>query len=299
MNCGLPQTLSAARLAFKFLVLPQVEPNGGSFRSLQVSVPPGSIFAAEEPAACIFYFPHLGLMMDLVLKALAPAMPDQVISGQTADPMNVFLSGFHPTDHHRFMTGESTAMGWGASSSQDGENAVVNYGGGDLKNLPIEVVESKYPIYMRRHLLRADSGGAGRQRGGLGIIKEYVPTATGVSVSLWFERSTMPGWGLFSAASGKPPVVMLRSKGENEQRVWKVNHLNVAPGTCISARSGGGGGYGPPWERPVEKVVNDVLDGYISPERAESEYGVRFVEGTLDVDEASTQSSRQSMARSQ
>ncbi len=296
VNCGLPQTLSAARLAFKFLVLPHVEPNGGSFRSLEVSVPPGSIFAAQEPAACIYYFPHLGLMIDLVLKALAPAMPERVIAGQTADPMNVFLAGFHPVTGQRFMTGESTAMGWGAAAHQDGENAVVNLGGGDLKNMPVEVLESRYPIRMARHLLRVDSGGPGRQRGGLGIIKEYLPLAEGMSVSLWFERAQMPAWGLFDGGSGAPPVIVLNAGQPGARQVWKVNHLKVRPGMSISARTGGGGGYGPPWERPVEYVVDDVLDGYVSQMEAEQTYGLCFEDGPLEVDAVATASARARMA---
>ena len=296
VNCGLPQTMSAARLAFKFLVLPHVEPNGGSFRSLQVIAPSGSIFAAQEPAACIYYFPHLGLMIDLVLRALAPAMPDRVIAGQTADPMNVFVTGFHPGSRQRFMTGESTALGWGAAPHHDGANAVVNLGGGDLKNMPVEVLESKYPIRMARHQLRVDSGGAGRQRGGLGIIKEYVPWAEGIAVSLWFERARMPAWGLFGGASGQPPVVVLNPDRPDERHVWKVNHLRALQGTCISARTGGGGGYGPPWERPIERVVDDVLDGYVSRDGAEQAYGVRFENDGLSVDVEATISARALMA---
>jgi N-methylhydantoinase B len=299
VNCGLPQTLSAARLAFKFLVLPHVEPNGGSFRSLRVIAPSGSIFAAQEPAACIYYFPHLGLMIDLVLKALAPALPDRVIAGQTADPMNVFVTGYHPGTGQRFMTGESTALGWGAAPHQDGENAVVNLGGGDLKNMPVEVLESKYPIRMARHLLRVDSGGAGRQRGGLGIIKEYVPWAEGITVSLWFERARMPAWGLFGGESGQPPVVVLDPGRPEERQVWKVNHLLTRPGTCISARTGGGGGYGPPWERPVEKVLDDLVDGYVSRDEAELTYGVQFQGEGISVDMAATTSTRAKMATSQ
>jgi N-methylhydantoinase B len=295
VNCGLPQTLSAARLAFKFLVLPDAQPNGGSFRSLRVEVPSGSIFDAREPAACIYYFPHLGLMMDLVLRAVAPALPDKVLGGQTADPMNVFLAGFHPRDGRLFMTGESTAMGWGASSGQDGENAVVNYGGGDLKNLPIEVLEGKYPIQMARHLLNVGSGGAGRQRGGLGIIKDYVALAEGMTLSLWFERSLMPGWGLFGGHDGRPPVVILDPGTSRERKLWKVNHLCLTPGTRVSARTGGGGGFGPPWERPIDKVVDDVADGYISRKEAENTYGVCFEHQSLVVNESATGAARKAM----
>jgi N-methylhydantoinase B len=298
LNCGLAQTLSAARLAFKFLVLPHTQPNGGSFRSLHVKVPQPSIFAAQEPAACVYYFPHLGLMIDLILRALAPVMPEQVVSGQTADPMNVFLSGWHRQNGRRFMAGEATAIGWGAAAHQDGENAIINYGGGDLKNMPVEVLESKLPVQIERYTLNVDSGGAGRRRGGLGVIKDYVPLTDGIALSLWFERSRLPAWGLFDGQSGQAPVVVMDPDTLDERRLWKVNHLLLEPGSRISARTGGGGGYGPPWERGVGDVLDDLVDGYISREAAETRYGLRLFDSDIyEVDEVATAQARLRLAQ--
>jgi N-methylhydantoinase B len=178
----------------------------------------------------------------------------------------------------------------------DGENAIINYGGGDLKNLPVEVLESKFPLRMARHLLNVDSGGAGRQRGGLGIIKDYLTLSENITLSLWFERSLMPAWGLFGGASGKPPVVVLNPGTRDECLTWKVNHLPTRPGMCISARTGGGGGYGPPWERPIEMVLDDVTDGYVSRASAERDHGLRFTGEDLNVDHHETLAAREAMA---
>lgn len=293
LNCGLAQTWSAVRLAVQFLVLPHTQPNGGSFRTVQLDVPRRSIFAAEEPAGCLYYFPHLGLMLDLILRALAPALPERVLAGQTADPMNVFLTGRHPQSGRRFMVGEATAIGWGAGFHNDGENAVINYGGGDLKNMPVEVVESKFPIRVARYSLNVDSGGPGRHRGGLGVIKDYVPLSDNIALSLWFERSRMPAWGVFGGRAGKAPVVVLNPGTPGELCVWKVNHLSLEQGTRVSARTGGGGGYGPAWERDVRAVVDDVINGYITRDAAESDYGVRFRETDIyDVDVSATARAR-------
>jgi len=292
LNCGLAQTLSAARLAFKFLVQPHAPPNGGSFKLLHVSVPPRSVFAAEEPAACLYYYPHLGLMIDLMLRALAPAIPERVVSGQTADPMNVFFAGWDENRKRRFMTGEATAIGWGAASSKDGENALANYGGGDLKNMPVEVLESKFSLQVERYALNIGSGGAGCQRGGLGLIKDYLTLKDGIALTLWFERSKLPAWGLFDGQGGKAPVVYLNSEGADKQAVWKVNHLPLTKGTRISARTGGGGGYGPPWQREVEAVLDDLLDGYITQDSAEADYGLRFQKDKVQIDEAATRQAR-------
>ena len=297
LNCGLAQTLSAARLAFKFLVQPQAPPNGGSFKPLHVTVPPRSVFAAEEPAACLYYYPHLGLTMDLMLRTLAPAMPDRVVSGQTADPMNVFFAGWDEKSERRFMTGEATAIGWGAANSKDGENALANYGGGDLKNMPVEVLESKFPLRVERYALNIGSAGAGRQRGGLGLIKEYLTLKDGIALTLWFERSKLPAWGLFGGQGGQPPVVYLNSETTDIQAVWKVNHLPLTKGTRISARTGGGGGYGPAWERDAHAIMDDLMDGYITQDSAEADYGLRFQKDGLQIDEAATRQARDKMAQ--
>jgi N-methylhydantoinase B len=296
LNCGLAQTLSATRLVFKFLVQPQSPPNGGSFKPLQVTVPPRSVFAAEEPAACLYYYPHLGLAIDLILQALAPIMPTVITSGQTADPMNIFFSGWNPRNKQHFMTGEATAIGWGAAASKDGENALANYGAGDLKNMPVEVVESKFPLRIERYSLNRDSGGAGRHRGGLGLMKDFVSLEENTALTLWFERSQLPAWGLFGGKSGSAPVVYISPATGTRQTAWKVNHLPIAKGTRVSVRTGGGGGFGSPWERDTRAVLDDLLDDYISQESAESDYGLRFQEPDNLLDETATDRARRRMA---
>ena len=96
LNSGFAQTVSAARLAFKFLVNPETAATGGTFRCLRVTAPEGSIFAAKEPAACQYYYPHAGLMIDLFITLMAEALPDQVTAAQCADPMNVMFDGVNP-----------------------------------------------------------------------------------------------------------------------------------------------------------------------------------------------------------
>ena len=122
LNSGFAQTLSGARLAFKFLINPDVPATGGTFRCLHVSAPEGSIFAAKEPAACQYYYPHAGLMIDLFIKLMAEALPNHVTGAQCADPMNVMFNGVLPDTGEPWMVGEATAVGWGASRDADGEN---------------------------------------------------------------------------------------------------------------------------------------------------------------------------------
>ena len=142
VNSPLPGTVAAARLAFKCLVNPDVPVTDGTFRNLSVEAPAQTVFNVSEPHATIYYYPPLGLLIDLIIRAMADALPDFVVAGQTADPMNITFVG-ERTDESRFVTGAATAVGWCAGYGHDGENGLINYGAGDLKNIPVEVVESK------------------------------------------------------------------------------------------------------------------------------------------------------------
>jgi len=263
MNCGFAQTVSAARLAFKFLVNPEVPVTAGTFRNMTVSAEPRSVFDAREPAACQFYYPHLGMMIDLFVKAMAPAMPEAVNAGQAADSMNILFAGTADGRDEPFFCGEATAVGWGGLSDRDGANGQINYGGGDLKNYPVEVIESRYPLRITGYGLEPDSGGAGRHRGGLGIWRSYETLAERTTVSLWFERATLPAWGLFGGSPGRPTHVVVE-RGDGAEHILKANALPLPKGSRIRIQTGGGGGYGDPAERDPAAVAADLADGYLT-----------------------------------
>jgi N-methylhydantoinase B len=262
MNCGRAQTVSAARLAYKFLINPEMPVTAGTFRNMTIVTEPRTVFDAQEPAACQFYYPHLGMMIDLFVKALAPALPHAVNAGQPADAMNILFAG---TDANgaEFFSGEATGVGWGALDDRDGANGQINYGGGDLKNYPIEVVESRYPLRITGYGLQPDSGGAGEHRGGLGIWRSYETLAERTTVSLWFERSKQPAWGLFGGSDGVPTDVVV-DRGNGEEHILKVNALPLPRGSRVRIQTGGGGGYGDPVLRDPQLIEQDLLDGYIT-----------------------------------
>ncbi|GIK37353.1 MAG: 5-oxoprolinase [Chloroflexota bacterium] len=294
-NCGIVQTLSAIRLACKFLIRPDLGVTGGSFRSLNVEIEPGSIFAAQEPAACLQYGSHTMLLVDLIIKALAPVLPERVTAGLPGDAWNVIIVGPHPTERGLFMCLESTAGGWGASAHSDGDSGVIHFAAGDFKNLPIETLENKYPVRIHGYALGVDTGGPGRFRGGLNIVRDYEVLADNSRLSLWFERTVTPQWGLFGGKSGAVPKVIFEPGTEREQTLLKINHLPLTTGARLRAFTGGGGGYGPPWERESWRVREDVIDGYVSEAAALSEYGVHFNE-QMEIHEVRTRMTRAELA---
>ena len=148
----------------------------------------------------------------------------------------------------------------------DGANALINYGGGDLKNFPVEVVESLYPIRIHRYGLWEGSGGAGKHRGGLGVVREYETLVGDVDLSLWFERTRTPGWGLFGGEEGKVTSVLV-DRGDGPEERLKVNRLSLPSGSRVVIRTGGGGGYGDPAERAEEASARDRAHGYVGRPR--------------------------------
>lgn len=247
VNCGFAQTVSGARLAYRFLVNPDAPVTAGTFRNLHVIAAPGLAFHAQEPAACQFYYAHIGLMIDLIIKALSAALPDRVVAGQTASAENVIFSGKRP-DGSTWVVAESTAIGWGAHAAGDGASALVNYGAGDLKNFPIEVMEARFPLRLRRYGYRRGSGGTGRHRGGDGIVREYETLDDSAHVTLWFERTRTKAWGLFGGHDGTPTQVHVTA-GDGEPRyINKAARLPLPRGSLVLVETGGGGGYGSPDE---------------------------------------------------
>jgi N-methylhydantoinase B len=283
VNCGFAQTISACRVAFKLLINPQRPVDGGTFKTLEVTAPGGSIFMAEEPAACQWYFSSLGLLIDLVVTALAPVLPDQVAAAHFGDSMVLFLSGKDPRRGDQpFLYVMPHAGGWGGFEGGDGEDGLINNVNGGFKDYPVEVFEVKYPALIRGYGFRPDTGGAGRFRGGCGLYRvfEVEPAAY---LYLWFERSKTPGWGLFGGESAVGPDVSVNPGREDERHMLKVNAHPLAPGSVVDMRTGGGGGFGNPHERDPERVREDVRDGFVSLEGAARDYGVVLDPDTLAV----------------
>ena len=274
VNCGFAQTIAAARVAFKELVNPDAPICGGNFRNLDVIVPPGSIFAAEEPAPCQWYFSSLGLLIDLVIKALAEVVPDKAAGAHYGDSMVIFFYGTNPRRDGQFFTScEATVGGWGGFQGGDGESALINMVNGDFKNLPVEFVEHTYPLEIQCYKIRQDSEGAGKYRGGCGVIRQYQVETDDCAIGTWFERSVTPAWGLLGGGDAAPPIVVVNPDTPEEKRFLKGADMRLKKGSIVRLYTGGGGGYGDPKERSREAVERDIENGYISLERARTVYG--------------------------
>jgi N-methylhydantoinase B len=283
VNCGFAQTISACRVAFKLLINPQRPVDGGTFKTLDVKAPEGSIFAAQEPAPCQWYFTPLGLLIDLVVTALAPLLPGEVAAAHFGDSMVLFLSGNDPRRSGQpFLYVMPHAGGWGGFEGGDGEDGLINNVNGGFKDYPVEVFEVKHPALIRGYGFRTDTGGPGRFRGGCGLYRtiEVEPEAF---LYLWFDRSVTPGWGLFGGGDAVGPDVAVNPGRDDERHMLKVNAHPLAAGSVVHMETGGGGGFGNARERDPQRVRADVVDGFVSLEAAARDYGVVLDPATLEV----------------
>lgn len=272
VNCGVAQAVSALRVGYKLLVSPDTNSNGGSFKAMTTQVREGSVLGAVAPAACQWYFSHLGLLIDLVAKALAPAIPGRVVAASHGDSMIITTAGFDPRTSRNWVTMEATLGGWGAWEGSDGESALINSVNGSLQDLPIEMVETKYPFRITEYRIRQDSGAPGKWRGGNGVTRGY-EFLTDCVVGLWFERSQTPPWGIFGGGDASGPEVKINPDTDREVLALKANARPMKRGDVIQLNVSGGGGFGNPAERDPAAVQYDIENGFISEAFATEHYG--------------------------
>jgi N-methylhydantoinase B len=273
-NCGDAITISACRLLIKCLTTPHDPVDEGCFRPLRVLIPPRSVLAAEEPAPTARYYVPINLLIELGLRALAPAMPDRVPAGAYGDQMPTIAFGTQPETGRLYIQGDLNAGGTGARPTYDGESAMIIFAGSTARNNPVEVVESRVPtMRVVKYGLRQDSGGAGTYRGGLGVERVYQFLADAF-ITFSLERKATPPWGLNGGADGAVNGVEITSPDGAVRHVRKATQHPIGAGETVRIMTGGGGGWGSPSGRDPEAVRRDVREGYVSAEAARRDYGI-------------------------
>ena len=261
--------------------------NSGAYRPIRIIAPPGSAVNVVYPG------PSVGgntethpKLADMVVAALAPALPERVAAAEGGTACNFLFGGLHPRTGDYYANYHLEGGGWGAKSYDDGNDAIV-VKNGNCRNTPVEIFETRYPLRVLEYSLIDDSGGPGRMRGGLGTrrILRVEPGAE-VTVNALFDR-TKPGFGAYGLDGGQQgagAAILVKRAGDEVFRTFsevfgtvspsKFTNIVLTEGDEVLIASPGGGGYGDPRERDRTRMAEDVEQGFVSASAARDIYGV-------------------------
>ncbi len=281
-------------MAMKSMFDPYIPNNDGCAQPIKLKAPEGSVVNCRFPAAVAARMQIGHFVTEIIYRAMADALPDKVIAGSGGTPatMNVFYG--------RRQNGQPwhcviiRGGGMGASSKSDGKYVYIFPANG--ANTPVEIFESDTPLIVEKRELLPDSGGPGKMKGGLGrraIFRvpddEYAPIPP-VNLGIQSGRFKYPPEGLFGGKPGARARFLVNGKPGNPYGLTQLQ-----PGDVVIMDAAGGGGYGDPLERDPERVLADVINGYVTIEKARSEYGVVIDEASMKVDYPATQELRGNM----
>lgn len=293
-NLGPAHAWTATYTMAKAFLDPRSPVNAGALRPIRVTAPLGTIVNARPPAACGAIGEVRRALEGLVMGALGMADPGRLVGDMKGASNITTVGGFDRRCNRSFTFVEFPAGGTGAGQANDGNNTVRNFAEGDLSSIqPVEAIENVLPMRVERMILRRDSGGAGRRRGGLGLQREIRLLAPEGRLSVLSDKNVIPPYGVrggHGGAGNRFTVIRGGEVVEPSPMPGKVTGFRMLANDILVMCTAGGGGYGDPLQREAARVAADVRLGYVSPERAETIYGV-VLDGA-DVDQARTESTR-------
>lgn len=283
-NCSYYALLAGVRAIYLALIKPSQNVNDGFFRPVKIITDEGSIVSAKRPApVSINWEARLGAA-DVIWKALAPVLPDRLTAGHLLSVCSVVLAGNHPDSNEPFLLVEPSVGGWGAGKGKDGERGLFCMGDGETYNVPVEVAETRYGVMVEEYALVCDGAGAGEYIGGSGVIRSYRALSDNQKLSVIFGRHQFAPWGMNGGEDGSPNyVVVKKANGETVGPFGIIARYPLNKGDVVQLVTATGGGYGNPFDRPAEKVANDVKNGYITLEQAKEKFGVVVHPETFEV----------------
>jgi N-methylhydantoinase B len=273
-NCSRDDCFGALQMIFKNLVDPYGVANGGTFRPIRMLTTPGSVFDPIEPAAMGVYYEISIRLYDMLWRCLAPHIKNRLPSGHFSSICGTIIGGTHPDTGQRFTIIEPEVGGWGGSHDSDGNHAMFSALHGETFNCPAEIAEARYGLYVDRLELSRSTAGAGKHRGGRGVVLDYRVRSDGCFLTASYSRHKYLPWALRGGCEGSPnKIEVLRADGRHETHAV-VSELVLNSGDVIRITTANGGGYGDPRERDPKAIREDVRDELLSAEEAAQIYGV-------------------------
>ena len=273
VNCPEYAARSLVRAAIKGVLSPREPANEGDFKALTFDIAPNLVVSPQRPAPVDSYGYMCIAVWELTMRALAAVVPERAVAGggQLCMPT---LSRVDPRLGTPFVLADPLDVGNGARPNVDAPTMAIPTMG-DVPNMPVEVIEMRYPVRVEQFGLRPESIGHGRYLGGAGVRRDYRLLEPGIMVYTAFENVHDPlGRGREGGLDGAPPVVVVNPDTDRQQVMKSRAGVGpFEPGDIISMRSGGGGGWGDPGDRDPAQIVRDVRNGLLSAADAKAIYG--------------------------
>ena len=300
INCTYTYAKAHASYGLKCILLPDVPSNSGCFRPINIHAPEGSILNARYPASVRMRTKTGWYVHHALFAALVEVLPEQVMGAPgVIGGLTIFATDetTGKTYHSWFFNGG----GMGAGANVDG-NATTIYPS-SASNVPVELFEVAVPVLVEEKEYLTDSGGPGRQRGGAGLRMSFRALANQTLTpiaSTWLHGQNIPPFGLQGGGEANAAHVYINHRQlSREEVIGETGALPLAsPDTLVSFDTTGGGGFGSPLDRAVERVWADVRDGLVSVEQAGEIYGVVVDAATLAVDQTATAARRSELRTS-
>lgn len=283
------QTEALCSLVFKSLTTPDSPVVAGNFAPLRVITREGSVMHAVPPMPTFTLWTGL-LAGEVVYKALAQGMPDLIPASSGGDVSSMMGLGVNPRTGESWLEATNEAVGFGGHAGADGEDGIMHFSEPGCRNNPVEVLETKSPMIIDSYGYRPDSAGAGKHRGGVGVSRVYRFTADSVGIGLVYKTKSPP-WAVNGGREALPNGMTI-NKGTPNERAGSGNYNQLAAGETLDNSTGGGGGWGNPFERDALAVAKDVRNGFVTVEAAAADYGVVVDPSTFAVDEEATEGLR-------
>ena len=287
INSYINYTRAYSAFVLKAITEKYLPQNEGIMRPMTVRAPDGTFLNPTPPCAANARPIINQRIVELNLGALAKAVPEKVVAASSHFG-NPNFAGTDPETGDRFILYDFMIGGVGAGGHKDGEEGICS--SFNVTNIPIELHETRYPVLIDRLELIADSGGAGRHRGGLGLRKDFTLFGEDMAFTNLLERTDSQPWGLDGGEGGDRGRTVL-NPGEEAEPLHPKGEYSLEYGDTVSFQLSGAGGYGDPTERDPAAVLEDVEQGCVTPAEAEEAYGVVVTEDEegLAVDEAATE----------
>ena len=284
MNAPLSVTASGVFCALKTIIDPDglIPPNSGCWRTITVSAPKGCVLNAEFPSPVVYANHEIShRVCDMTFGAVAEFWPNNTMACSQGTSAVVTFGGEDPRNKQRYVSYETIKGGFGARPNKDGINAIAS-GISNTMNTPIEILEMSFPVRVDEYVLVTDSGGAGRFRGGLGASRTWTVLDHKARASACLERTKSAPFGLSGGKPGLAAKIWTEAPNGDKGIAPGKGGFDVPNGGQIHLRVPGSGGFGDPSERDINAIKEDVLDGYISEEAAETHYGVKNIRYLID-----------------